>query len=151
MELWRFPRRSESFQVASFQWSRSIRWRSVIRPMWSMLRTSVGTAQQGVQPLLAGYTTFHNSQFWTILKLVWIYLWAGSEAHNFQIPSQMNDRKGSPDFSSLSSIGPSARTSWASQGDFQIPCSWLLAVVVRMFGPIASAFFSEEYSASHLF
>lgn len=144
MELWRFPRRSESFQVASFQWSRSIRWRSVIRPMWSMLRTSVGTAQQGVQPLLAGYITFHNSE-------TRMNLWAGSEAHNFQIPSQMNDRKGSPDFSSLSSVGPSARTSWASQGDFQIPCSWLLAVVVRMFGPIASAFFSEEYSASHLF
>ncbi|CAO2164171.1 unnamed protein product [Urochloa humidicola] len=35
-------------------------------------------------------------------------------------PSWMNDMKGSPDFSSLSSIGPSARTSWASQ-DFDEP------------------------------
>ncbi|KAG2577208.1 CRIB domain-containing protein RIC10 [Panicum virgatum] len=35
-------------------------------------------------------------------------------------PSWMNDMKGSPDFSSLSSIGPSARTSWASQ-DFEEP------------------------------
>ncbi|PUZ50390.1 hypothetical protein GQ55_6G055200 [Panicum hallii var. hallii] len=43
-----------------------------------------------------------------------------SEAHNFQISLQMNDMKGSPDFSSLSSIGPSARTSWASQ-DFDEP------------------------------
>ncbi|CAD6342173.1 unnamed protein product, partial [Miscanthus lutarioriparius] len=29
-------------------------------------------------------------------------------------PSWMNDMKGSPDFSSLSNAGPSARTSWAS-------------------------------------
>ncbi|KAK3121160.1 hypothetical protein QOZ80_8BG0647330 [Eleusine coracana subsp. coracana] len=35
-------------------------------------------------------------------------------------PSWMNDMNGSPDFSSLSSIGPSARTSWASQ-DFDEP------------------------------
>ncbi|RLM61689.1 CRIB domain-containing protein RIC10-like [Panicum miliaceum] len=35
-------------------------------------------------------------------------------------PSWMNDMKGSPDFSSLSSIGPSARTSWTSQ-DFDEP------------------------------
>jgi hypothetical protein len=68
-----------------------------------------------------------------------------SEAHNFQISLQMNDMKGSPDFSSLSSIGPSARTSWASQGDFQISCSLVAAIVVGMFDPFFSDFFSEEY------
>jgi hypothetical protein len=42
----------------------------------------------------------------------------------------------SPDFSSLSNAGPSARTSWASQGDLQISCSLVIAVVMRMFHPI---------------
>ena len=46
----------------------------------------------------------------------------------------MNDMNGSPDFSSLSSIGPSARTSWASQGDFQVSCSLVAAIVVGMYG-----------------
>jgi len=32
----------------------------------------------------------------------------------------MNDMKGSPGFSLLSNVGPSARTSWDCQGDFQI-------------------------------
>ncbi|KAG0522785.1 hypothetical protein BDA96_07G067500 [Sorghum bicolor] len=36
-------------------------------------------------------------------------------------PSWMNDMKGSPDFSSLSNGGPSARTSWASSQDFEEP------------------------------
>jgi hypothetical protein len=53
----------------------------------------------------------------------------------------MNDMKGPPDFSSLSNAGPSARTSWASsQGDFQIPCSLVIALVVHMFDPIVFCF-----------
>ncbi|TVU43118.1 hypothetical protein EJB05_09559, partial [Eragrostis curvula] len=44
-------------------------------------------------------------------------------------PSWMNDMNGSPDFTSQSNIGPSAGSSWASQGEFQNYFSFVLGVV----------------------